>query len=374
MQKIFFVVPEDYGFVSHRLSLAKKMIKLGWNVLLATHINEHKKVIKDAGIELFDLSHSKNNIKRHSNSFGTILKLILLYRRENPDIVHHFTIRMTILGTIASMFSGKRNIINTITGLGSAFIDNQFKYKLIRKIVKIALRILLPNSDVTVQNHDDFKFIKELGISANQIHLILGSGVDTIQYSPNNKSNLKPIIALPSRMLWVKGVGEFVKAARTIKKTHKCRFVLVGENDNNNPNSINSDQLIKWQNEGFVEWWGHQHNMPDLLKKIDIVCLPAYREGLPKALLEAASAGLPIVTTDVPGCREVVDHTINGFLVPPKDFKALIEPLIKLVDSKNLRVIMGKSGREKVLKELSSDIIVRQNIDLYRSLISFHKI
>ena len=370
MQKILFIVPEDYGFASHRLSLAKKMISLGWDVVLATRINEHKEVISEAGIKLFDLSHSKNNIKRHSNIFGTIIKLALLYRREKPDVIHHFTIRMTILGTFACLFSGKRYIINTITGLGSAFINNQFKYKLLRKMVKIALKILLPNSEVTVQNHDDFEFINKLGVRESQIHLILGSGVDTNQYSPSKKYNVVPIIALPSRMLWVKGIGEFVEAARAIKKTHECRFVLVGDNDNNNPNSINSGQLIKWQNDETIEWWGHQNDMSAVLNKIDIICLPSYREGLPKSLLEAASAGIPIVTTDVPGCREVVDHKANGYLVPPKNSHALIVPLKSLIESKKLRLTMGLIGREKVKNNLSSDIIDQQNINLYKSLIS----
>jgi len=368
MQKILFIVPEDFGFTSHRMSLAKKMIALGWDVVLATRVNEHKTIIEDAGVKLFDLSNSKNEIKRHSNIFWTILKLVLLYRREKPDIVHHFTIRMIILGSIASLFSGKIHVINTITGLGSAFISSQLKYKVFRKIVTLTLRILLPKSSVTVQNTDDYKFIKELGITESKIHLILGSGVNTKQYSTHNKTNLIPIIVLPSRMLWVKGVSEFVSAARILKKIHNCRFILVGDNDNNNPDSINSNQLIEWQNEGIIEWWGHQDNMPALLKKIDIVCLPSYREGLPKALLEAASAGLPIVTTNVPGCREVVDDKINGYLVEPRNFNALIEPLTNLINSKKLRLDMGKLGRKKVINNLSSDIIDQQNIDLYFSL------
>jgi len=368
MPKILFVVPEDYGFASHRLTLAKKMISSNWDVVLATNVNEHKQVIENSGIKLFDLSYSKNNNKRHSNIFRTIIKLAFIYSRENPNTVHHFTIRMIILGTIASIFSGKRNIVNTITGLGSSFIDNQLKFKLIRKIVKITLKILLPYSIVTVQNRDDLKFIKELGINESQIHLILGSGVDINIFTPKNKFSIKPIIALPSRMLWVKGVGEFVSAAKSIKKTHDCRFVLIGENDDNNPNSINTNQLLKWQNEGFIEWWGHQKNMPAIMNKIDIVCLPTYREGLPKALLEAASSGLPIVTTDVPGCREVVENKINGFLVPPKDSFALIEPLKQLIDNKNLRLSMGKLGRERVINNLSSDIIDLNHLNLYIGL------
>ena len=368
MQKLMYVVPEDFGFISHRLALAKKMMALGSMVSVVTSINNHGKIISDEGIKLIELTQSKNNLKRYAGSFKIILNLISIYRRENPDIVHHFTIRMVILGSIAAIFSKKIQVVNTITGLGSVFISHRLKYKLIRSIISTSLRLLLPGTNTTVQNHDDYKFIKKLGIPKDKIHLILGSGVDTDLYTPYKKSNQIPIIALPSRMLWVKGVGEFVKAGRILKKTVKCKLVLIGSNDNNNPDSIDNEQLIKWQDEGVIEWWGHQTDMVSILKMIDIVCFPSYREGLPKSLLEAASSGIPIVTTDSPGCREVVKNSINGFLVPSRDFKALIEPLKVLVENNKLRSVMGNAGREKIMSELSSDIIIQQNINLYKNI------
>ncbi len=163
MQKILFVVPEDYGFVSHRMLLAKKMILLGWKVVVATRVNQHADTIRESGVKLLTIGSAQD--KRHSSSIRTIARLINVYRHERPDVVHHFTIRMVILGSIAAKFVKNQAVVNTITGLGSAFIYNGIKYKMIRGVVSAALRILLPSSIITVQNHDDYKFIKELGIT-----------------------------------------------------------------------------------------------------------------------------------------------------------------------------------------------------------------
>jgi glycosyltransferase involved in cell wall biosynthesis len=367
MKKILFVVPEDYGFVSHRMLLAKKMIALGWEVVVATRVNHHADAIRESGVKLLTIGGAKD--KRHSSSIRTIIRLINIYKHERPNIVHHFTIRMVILGSIAAKFSKNKAIVNTITGLGSAFICSSIKYRVIRSVVSVALRMLLPSSIITVQNHDDYKFIKELGIAEEKIHLILGSGVDVARYSPSKNNNKIPLVILPSRMLWVKGVGEFVDAARSLRRESvNCRCILVGDNDNDTPASISNKQLSDWQSEGVVEWWGHSDNMEDTLAKADIICLPSYREGLPKSLLEAAASGLPIITTDVPGCREVVEHKVNGFLVPSKDYKSLARALKILIEGTKIRLKMGKMGREKILNKFSSDIIDQQKIDLYQNL------
>jgi len=367
MKKILFVVPEDYGFVSHRMLLARKMISLGWKVVVSTRVNQHADTIRESGVELLTIGSTQD--KRHSSSIKTIAKLINIYRHERPDIVHHFTIRMVILGSIAAKFVKSQAVVNTITGLGSAFIYNGIKYRVIRCVVSAVLRILLPSSIITVQNHDDYKFIKKLGISEEKIHLILGSGVDVARYSPVKKNNQIPLVILPSRMLWVKGVGEFVEAARVLKnQSIKCRCILVGDNDDDNPASISNKQLSYWQDEGIVEWWGHSDDMEGVLSKADIICLPSYREGLPKSLLEAAASGLPIITTDVPGCREVVEHKVNGFLVPPQDYENLVRTLKVLIEDKKIRLKMGKMGRKKALSELSSAIIDHQKIDLYKAI------
>ena len=368
MHKILFVVPEDYGFISHRSLIAEKLILLGWKVLVATRVSHHSEAIRKADVELIEIGGDKD--KRHSNSFAVIVKLFNIYRREKPDVIHHFTIRMVILGSVAAFFARNHSTVNTITGLGSAFIHNGVKYKAIRSVISFTLRMVLRSSVVTVQNQDDYDFIRGIGVSKARAHLILGSGVDTSLYYPVEKTNRVPIIILPSRMLWVKGVGEFVEAAKLLKEKHvECRCALVGGNDNNNPSSISDKQLLEWSDSGVVEWWGHCNNMQDIFSKADIVCLPSYREGLPKSLLEASSSGLPIVTTNTPGCREVVQHGQNGFLVDCCSALGLVEPLEQLVNSKKLRLSMGEKGRYATLSNYSSDIIDSINLDIYNNIL-----
>ena len=369
MSKILYLVPEDYGFISHRLELAIDCQKLGHEIIVVTRCSEYANAILKNNFKLIEINQKKN--ERHSNLIKNLLNLISIYRSEKPDIVHHFTLRMIILGTIAAKFSNKTKIINTITGLGSAFIYETYKYKVIRKIISIILRFLLPGSLVTVQNNDDYNYVKNLGVHSNSISLILGSGVDTKKYFPVNKTNLIPLVVLPSRMLWVKGVNEFVIAAKLLLDDGIiCRFALVGDKDENNPSSVSEQTLLSWEKDEHIEWWGHHKDMISVLGKADIVCLPTYREGLPKSLLEAASAAIPIVTTNVPGCREVVEDGYNGLLVPPKDPKQLSIALKKLITSKDLRDTMGANGRKKILDSLSSKIVIAKTIELYKSVLS----
>ena len=338
MAKLLYYVPEDYGFVSHRFQLAKKMLSLGHEVIVVTRVNEHAEVITSAGFMLVELGNATN--KRHSNILRNFLKLIMIYRDVQPDIVHHFSLRMVIMGTMAAKLNGNIRIINAITGLGSIFLSDQLRYRLIKVFVINLLRKLLPKTFVTTQNRDDYRFIEKLSIPKIDLHLILGTGVDINHYYPVKKHNKVPIVMLPSRMLLHKGIVEFVGAARSLRKKFlNCRFVLVGDSDDSNHSSIGKEQLFSWQEEGWIEWWGHKQNMPEVLKLAHIVALPSYREGLPKVLLEAASIGRALVTTNVPGCREIVRDGVNGFLVQVKESKCLAEAIQKLI--LNLKIQWG---------------------------------
>ena len=171
-------------------------------------------------------------------------------------------------------------------------------------------------------------------------------------------------------MLWDKGVGEFLEAARLVRRQKPgVRFVLVGRCDEDNPASIQSKQLHQWQEEGAREWWGHRSDMPAVLGHAAVVVLPSYREGLPVSLLEAAACGKPIIATDVPGCREVVRHRVNGLLIPPRNAIALADAIILLLENPELRQELGRRGRDIVVKEFSSTIVIRQTLALYHELL-----
>ncbi|MDX1377428.1 MAG: glycosyltransferase family 4 protein, partial [Anaerolineales bacterium] len=260
-----------------------------------------------------------------------------------------------------------KGIVNSITGLGHLFIDPGIITRILRSFAKILYRASLRNTQVIFENPEDrHTFIQTHFLKPEQAHLILGTGVDVQKFQPSPNKETPPLILFASRLLSTKGLFEFVKAAKIIrKKGLKARFAIAGTPDPGNPASISSEQIDSWGKNGVVELWGWQSDMQAALGKADIFCLPSYREGVPSALLEACAAGLPIVATDVPGCRDVVTHGVNGLLVPPQDSDALADALERLLVDPNLRDKMGKKGRQIALKKFSLDKIIEQTLDVY---------
>ena len=368
--KIIFFVTEDWVFCSHRLPLAVAAKTAGFDVAVITREVNHGELIRQSGIRVipFDMS------RRSMNPFKelvTILRLCLIYWHERPDIVHQVSVKPVLYGSVAAQITGIPHVINALTGLGWLFTSASKRARLLQAIVRLAFYFLLTRGKVIVQNNDDAVELQDMGIAKQHINLIRGSGVNTADYAAHPESDADiPIVVLPARMLWDKGVGEFVEAATQLKKRGvNARFVLVGDPDTQNPASVRTQQLITWHKEGMVEWWGKREDMPWILIQSHIVCLPSYREGLPKSLLEAASCGRPIVTTDVPGCREIVHDGDNGFLVEARNAAALADALAKLLANPELRQQMGQRGRERVLNEFSQEIIVAQVLTLYREVL-----
>jgi glycosyltransferase involved in cell wall biosynthesis len=236
-------------------------------------------------------------------------------------------------------------------------------------LIKTAYRLLLKRTWVIFQNLDDQTVFKTSHlVDPARVALIRGSGVDTRHFIPQPEPAGVPLVILPARMLWDKGVGEFVKAARNLKAQGlRARFALVGDSDNENPASVQADQLRSWVKEGVIEWWGWMEKMNEVYAQAAIVCLPSYREGLPKTLIEAAACGRPIVTSDVPGCREVVRHGENGLLVPVRDVGALAEALFDLVKNPQTRSQMGIRSRAIAEKEFSMELVISQTLSLYQT-------
>jgi glycosyltransferase involved in cell wall biosynthesis len=366
--KLLFVVTEDWYFVSHRLQLAVAACEAGFEVALATRVKKHGDIIRRAGISLipFELS------RRAGNPLLELMGLFFLYRRERPDIVCHVALKPVFLGGLAGRLAGVRAQVNAVAGLGWLFISQGRMARWLSLLIRLILARLLsaPRCRVVVQNPDDAELLKEAGMTESHLRMIRGAGVDTYEFLPSSESPEPVCVVLASRVLWDKGVGEFVEAARQLKKDGvKARFVLVGDPDPDNPAAVPDATLHAWQKEKVVEWWGHRDDMVTVFHAAHVVCLPSYREGLPKVLLEAASCGLPIVTTDVPGCREVVREGENGLLVPARDAKALSDALLRLIKNPELRAEMGHSSREIVLREFSSEKVIAQTLDLYEELI-----
>lgn len=363
--KLLFVVTEDWYFVSHRLPLAVAAQKAGFNVSVATRAGKHGVTIRAAGIRLIPFGLSR----RRGNPLREITALVRLYRRERPDIVHHVALKPIVYGTLAAWIAQVPAQVNAVAGLGWLFTATTGMVYLIRPLVRWTLaRLLNSRGSLTiVQNVDDRVLLIRSHLPESRLRLIRGAGVDTTSFFPRPKPSESVCIVLATRMLWVKGVGEFIEAARLLTQAGvNARFVLVGEPDANSPASVPEATLRAWHGHNGVEWWGHRDDMPAVFHAAHIACLPSYyREGLPKVLLEAAACGLPIVTTDAPGCREIVRDGDNGFLVPVRDAQALAVALRRLIENAALRTEMGRRGREIVLAEFSQERVIAEILAVY---------
>ena len=365
---------EDWYFCSHRLPLAIAAKKAGYNVTVITRVNECGNIIEQAGLKLVPL-----NLKRRStNVFSEMYLLIQLYKiyqNEKPDIVHHIALKPVLYGSMIAFLTKVPRVVNALAGLGFLFSSRTYKALLMRPIISILFRLLLnrKNTRVILQNPDDVSLMcnKKIIFKSN-VSLIRGSGVDTEIYKYHKEKLESPIVLLASRLLWDKGIKEFVEAATILKdKGIDARFVLVGEGDIENPSVVPIKQLQYWANEGVIEWWGREDDMPSILAQANIVCLPSfYGEGVPKVLIEAASCGRAIVTTNTPGCKEIVKHNVNGFLVPIRDSYAVAEAIGTLINSPDLRNKMGLKGRMLVKKEFSLEQVNQETLNVYRDL--FH--
>ena len=363
--KLLFVVTEDWYFVSHRLPLAMAAKAAGFEVAVATRVGRHAEVIRSAGIRLIPFSLSR----RGGNPLREVMALWQLYRREKPDLVHHVALKPVMFGASAAWLARVPAQVNAVAGLGWLFTSSGRIVRLVQPALRWMLGRLLnrPHSFTIVQNPEDRSLLERSGVPATHLRLIRGAGVDTRIFYPMTPLSEPVCIVLASRMLWDKGVGEFVEAARRLTATGvNARFVLVGDPDLANPASVPESTLRGWHGQHGVEWWGRRDDMPSVLQAAHIACLPSYREGLPKSLLEAAACGLPIVTTDAPGCREVVRDGVNGLLVPVRDAAALAAALKKLIDDAQLRRNMGEQSRLRAEAEFGLETVIAQTLAVYR--------
>jgi glycosyltransferase involved in cell wall biosynthesis len=301
----------------------------------------------------------------------TIFKLRSTLKRIKPDIVHNIALKPVVLGSLAAQFAGIRNIVNAPVGMGYVFTSQESKARVLRPIVKVLIRYVLGNKNrrVIIENHDDFENLVLGGFARRDlIALIKGAGVDVQKFSQRPEPNEPVKVIMVSRLLRDKGVYEFIGAAKIVRsKNSSVQFLLVGDIDDGNPTSMNSEAIADLANSIDVTWLGARTDIAELLAESHIACLPSYREGLPKSLIEAASVGRPIVTTDTPGCREVVTHMVNGLLVQPRDAQALALAIEKLVEDPNLRKLMGEENRRKAETEYANEIIINQTHRVYDS-------
>lgn len=368
-RKIVIVVNVDWFFVSHRLPIALEALKRGYEVYLLANDTGKSVYIKSLGIKFHQVPFVRSG-KNPVKDLSCVFKLRRLFNQIKPDVIHNVTLKASLLSSIAAKLSGNKSVINAISGLGYTFTDG--RDGLLQKVVKAFMNFAYRNkeSSFILQNPDDLYQIKSFKFVPDQnLYLIRGSGIDLKEYSfCEHKNKQKLVFMLPARMLKDKGIVEFIEAANSIKSKYydKAIFKLVGDVDLGNPTSLSKNYLESIADGEYIQWLGYQKEMKQQYVDSDIVVLPSYREGLPKSLIEANAIGRPIITTDVPGCRECVKHKVNGILIPVKNSEALAESFCFFIE--NPTIIKNYSRKSRILAEelFSLENVVNTHMEIYQ--------
>ena len=370
--KLLYLMNEALFFTTHRLPVALAAQQAGYLVHVAAPYEEGPvEIIRRHGFAYHDLP-----LKRGGRSIlgelGLIASCLWLIASIRPQLVHHVAMKPVIWGGLASRLLRVPAVVHAVTGLGFLFIREDRATKLIRRLIMPLYRYALGhgNGRVIFQNPDDLAlFTRRNLVRSDTTVMIKGCGVDMEQFRPRDHAADPPIVMFPARILGDKGVHEFVEAARIVKAEGiPARFVLVGRRDPANPTDVGEAAIRQWEGDGLLEWWGFRTDMPEVLPQASVICMPSYREGLPRGLIEAAACGLPIVTADVPGCREVVRRGESGFLVPVRDGRATAEAIKELLLDPELRRRMGAAARALAKAEFAVEAFVADTMATYRAV------
>ncbi len=367
----------DWYLFNFRRSLAEAIADAGWEVVLVSPPGEYGPQLRELGFDWvpFDFSAGSINPVREAS---VVMRLARLYRRQGPALAHHFTVKCVIYGSLAARLIPRTAVVNAVTGAGYIFSDRDRTARILRHPVEWGYRVALSrgNSRVIFQNEADRdSFLGHRLVDRDRARVIRGSGVDCDRFRPpateEDRAQEEVRVLLATRLLRDKGVFEYARAAEDLKDRFPAsEFLMAGLLYPANPASISREELDAIIDRGAVRYLGHVEDMPELLRSVDVVVLPtSYVEGTPRILIEAAACARPVVATDIPACRGLVEDGRNGFLIPRKDAKALAEALERLFADGELRRRFGRAGREVVLSGFEQGIVVRRTFDVYRELV-----
>jgi glycosyltransferase involved in cell wall biosynthesis len=369
---IIFVVNAPEFFLSHRLPLALAALKAGFQVHVATPDGPEVQLIQSHGFTHHTVPFTRSG-QNPLNELGTLFRLVKLFRCVKPNLVHLITIKPVLYGGIAARLAGIKSVVSAVSGLGTVFLADSVVARIRRWSVVLLYRAAFKQKRLAVifQNPDDCDALLGLKTLKNeQTRMIRGSGVKLVDYPCFPEPEGKAVVVMAARLLKDKGVFEYVDAARLLQvRGIEVEMRLIGSPDPGNPTSVKQQQLDDWRTDGQVELLGFRKDIAAQYAEANIVCLPSYREGLPKSLVEAAACGRAVVTTDVPGCRDAITPGVTGLIVPVKDAVALADAIQTLIKDPELRNGMGKAGRALAEAEFAIEKIVDQHMDIYRDLI-----
>lgn len=374
LRTILYVSNTAWYLFNFRLSLMQAMAGRGWEVIAAAPLDPYAGRLTAAGIRFWDTPLKRRSLNPW-HDLAYLMRLWHLCRQVKPDILHLFTVKPVIYGSVAARLAKVPGIVNSVPGLGYIFRRGGIIKQLVRLLYQIVLR---PPAKIIFQNREDLALFLAMGlVTARQTFLIRGSGVNSEYFNAENLA----ITAAPdcttfillARMLWDKGIAEFVAAAQQVKAANPAtRFMLLGGSDAGNPAAVPEAWLREQHRQGHIEWVDHVDDVRPYLAASSVVVLPSfYKEGLPRSLLEAGALGKPIITTDIPGCRDIVQDGVNGIIVPVKDVHSLTKAMLALSKNKTKRELMGQAGRQRVIEFFDDRLIIQQTIQVYRETGAF---
>lgn len=368
MKKVIIFTNDDSHFYAHLLPIAIAAKAKWCDVIVLTNISKYHNQIEQHGLRVIPIP-----IKRHSLNFFSdlilLVKLIVILKEEKPDIMNNFTIKPIVYGTIAAFICNVPKVINVFLGLGYIFTDTSLITAAIRKAITQVLSFLsyFKQTLFIVQNQDDAKLLHHLNLAKkNFIVAQCSVGVEANKFEILPEPKGRVVFALVARMIIDKGIYEFMEAAQILKqKDLNAEFWLVGQPDNNNKQSISTSILQRYQQEGYIKYFGYQSNIRKIWEKAHVAVLPSYREGLSRSLLEAGGYGRSIITTDAPGGRELVQHLKNGLLVKPKDRESLAQAMELLITDSTLRTQLGVTIHRNVKEKYDASVIAEKMVGFY---------
>ncbi len=366
--KILFVANTGWYLFNFRLAFAEYLRARGHEVLFVSPRDEYFPKLESAGFRVIDWPLGRKSLNPISE-FRALLLLLRIYKEEKPDLCHHFTIKCVLYGSLAAMISHTRRVINSVTGLGHFFLSDRFVIRVLRAPIFFLYRFLANRRGTRYifQNLEDQNLFEQLGLVPREIcRLVRGSGID-LQYFSRTPLPQSRRILFASRMLKEKGIYELIEAVSLAQREEKFAMIFAGSVDEGNPSAISRQELDAWQSDGLIVYLGHLPSIREEIEKADIVVLPSYREGLPRILLEAAAMGRALIASDVPGCREVVQHEQNGLLVPARDAVALKQAILRLLRDETLRNSLSDAAAKTAL-DFGEENVYSSTLRVYEEL------
>jgi glycosyltransferase involved in cell wall biosynthesis len=376
LMKFVFYANTDWYLFNFRLSTALELKSHGHEVVMLSPPGEFGGRFAALGFRWIPLQMDRASLNPLREA-ATLRRLVRVLKDEQPDVLHNFTVKCAVYGALAARAASVPAVVNAVAGMGYVFTSDRAHARALRPVVKALMRGTLGggHSRLILQNPDDADaFVRSRMIAGDRIRVIRSSGVNTTRFTPQVRGDeRRPLrVLLAARLLWEKGVGEFVEASRMLKAEGRdVEFLLAGMPDYGNPRSVRLEQVEQWAEEGAVHWLRHVDDMPTLLSSVDVMALPSYyREGVPKSLIEGAASGLALVTTNLAGCREVVSEDgVDGLHVEPRNPRALAERLKMLDDDRVLVARLGACAREKALAHFDERAVIRNTIAVYDELL-----